>query len=356
MEVCDRLGQWFRCEQKGLCGKECTATFAQTLHESDLKLLSNDAYEQGYFLTAVEQTIVYLNNLDLNVKINGLKRSWKKVLGKQIVQPFLLSKKPSRKWHLRASEWGCDLARIIAKLDQEKICSELGIKIDDRLARIGKIAHALRNQQHVNDFIHNLTLDKIGFEPVPRWSYCEKTIEYVLVKGGHELVVRGTADVLLQFGDALGALDFKRFFYSEYEKNSHTRQKMIYAAGLAQMECYDKVFGVLSRRPFKARVGIYRPEKFSITFADERLMKKIDDELWRSYFSQAELLHQANAALEYKKAKEVEKRGCINYTVPLRECFVRPICESLLARCDRCLIEVIDDLKVSLPDCILPYI
>ncbi|MEK6923471.1 MAG: hypothetical protein AABW84_02160, partial [Nanoarchaeota archaeon] len=189
-------------------------------------------------------------------------------------QPF--TKEISGKFHLRASEHGHDLARIIAKLDKDKLKTEYGIDLENKFSRAGTTAHLLRNHQEKSyeNFIHNKRLKDIGIEPIPRWMYCEMPLQLELTyeskaQGVADVIkIRGHPDVLFRFGDghAVGALDFKRARYIPYERRSHVRQKLTYARAAAQALKLEPeyFYGLTTNRPFEADKGHYRTPKYKL--------------------------------------------------------------------------------------------
>jgi len=371
---CPELGNWYLCEFANECEKnKCAYSLAKEFDKDLLQALEKDAYELGYGIQGIEQTIVDLNNIDTRkLTFDGFFDSighlnpyqgWKKLTEKHPLKPYLIKNKvPEKKAHLRASERGCYLAQIISKLNKEKISEVSGIEIKEKLADIGSLAHAFRNQQHISDYLHNKTLTQIGIAPLERKEYCEKKLVYILdSKEVGEIVVGGSADAVLELeGFALGALDFKRHRHLANPKRSHKRQVLTYALALAQIENHEGlIFGVLSTRPAKKRKEVYRKEVFDVWLTESNgtyIKKTVNNALINNYKKQAELLKDKASLIKFKERKESSWRGC-NYSFGNQPCFVKEICDWLVNSSKeqkKPLEEIIYDSQILMSAYLLP--
>ena len=71
----------------------------------------------------------------------------------------------------------CEISKILAVINKEKLPPEHKFP-DFESSRVGTVLHAAFNQQHRDDFVHNLALKKIDEEPVSRKTYCEQELSY----------------------------------------------------------------------------------------------------------------------------------------------------------------------------------
>jgi len=319
------LGPIFRCDVQSRCesGSLGDFTCTNTLYTSGLisednkKLLENDCYEEGYYLLPVEAHFVILNSHDAEIDVTKTKSSGEKdhfrkswydtVKEHRGIYPLPLTKKVSGKYHLRASEHGHDLARIIAKLDKSKLKTEYGIDLENKFSSAGTTAHLLRNYQEefYENFVHNKRLEDIGIQPIPRQLYCEMPVQLELTyesktqEVADVIKIRGHPDVLFQFrdGHAVGALDFKRARNIPYERRSHVRQKLTYARAAAQMLNIEPeyFYGFTTNRSFESDIGNYRNPKYKLLkVPNSNTNAQIVEhnfEFARSYTKQAFILH-----------------------------------------------------------------
>lgn len=367
---CPKLGDWYQCEFPDRCGeKRCAFSFLQTFDKDKVKALKQDATEFGYAIQGIELSLYDLNNTDTKrLSFDGFSddvghyipfSGWKKLTQEHPLVPYVPKNQiTEKKAHLRASESGCYLAQIISKLDQEKIANMFKLELDKKLASIGILAHALRNQQHIEDYIHNETLSEIGVEPINRNLYCEKSVAYIVDAEIGEIIVKGNADALLELKDfAIGALDFKRHRHLANPKNAHKRQVLTYALGLAQSENYEgAIFGILSTRPSKKKKGAFRKEVFDVWLTktgSKYIKEKVDSVLTKNYIEQSKILYSLKNLQELKTGKLRAWQGCHEPN----KCFSSEVCDALVSHCSKekiTLADFIDNHKLLLKDYVLP--
>lgn len=375
--ACNTLGRCLRCEYSDLCADEkvtenCAGKMGSSLE--DIFLFKEDAYDCSYSALGIElHSYLLSNEKDMTASVyvpkrelggGHLSKAWALLRQGRKLTP-LIAKPLSRKFHLRGSEWGCDIARIIAKLDNQKLINKYGLKVFDKYSRIGVVLHALCNLQNSEKFQQNHTWELLNLEPVPRHKYCEVQVHYTT---RDDIEIRGHTDSAFTFGnDYIGDADFKHAMSTPYLKQSKKRQVLTYAAALNQMsgDDYKWIFGFLIMRPFvmEDTKGKYKLPKYRDPFIVknqydcEPIKFWIDGEWFRSYKEQAQLLHCADYFIRVKEEKMADRRGCHNYDTGF-DCFSKPICDLLTEQISsnpgKSLIDIIDDEKVAHPDWIVP--
>jgi len=155
-------------------------------------------------------------------------------------------------------------------------------------------------------------------------------------------------EAIAETSAGIGAIDLKRFKYSDYCKRTHAMQAIGYCLSICQM--YDLhpqyFFPIIINRPFRKKPGSYRRFDWHILKiepSDERV-KEVIDEMKKTYYEQNLILIDNNAFQE-----ELEKQ----VNSECHGCFEGEFCKRLqadLAENKKTLEEyLIGDLKV-LPD------
>ncbi len=369
---CPVLGKMFACEYAQHCtngevGLPCEADVALTMaQQENLQILTKDAYDYGYKFCGIEAVFAYLNATDKEkvdfylTNMKHLDKSLKKITDEVRIVPIELPKKLfTGKYHLRWSEHGSPLSRIIGKFTEEgrkKLIDENGLNVDLTLAVAGSTRHLLDLQQHCGRILQNNTLKCIGMKPAPRNNAYEGEVFYVF----DGIIVRGHYDAPLatiakkegsEFSSMVGAVDLKRAQYTPYEQEKIMRQKFGYALSIRQMHGLDSKFlcGISVKRPFNIdfgkNPGEYRMPRLNINIVDSdknnKTLIKIHEDLLESYQLQAMLLHNRSFMKPY---------DCSNY---VDKCYNHKICEFLkgtVEKSGKSLIEILDDLKVMPQD------
>ncbi len=368
---CTEVGRCFRCMYSELCAeqgppKNCAGLMAKQL--PDLRLFQEDAFENNYSVLDVELFTYLLSTekdltTDVYIPTGGhLSKSWGMLRKGRILKPLkvrTLHEKFSKRYHLRVSEWGCDIARIISKIDHQALVEKYNLEISDRLQKIGNVIHTICLRQDAEEFRQNQILELLNLEPTSREEYCEVTMYYE-TRHGHRL--KGHTDGIFTFGDDyLICIDYKRAMDTPYTKESKKRQIITYPLGFNQMlgENFKWVGGILFMRsyvPFAEDFsGKYRLQRCRPHISKNHpdcvaIAKWVDGEWLRTYDEQSQLLHDRRYFLEFRNKKEATDRGCFNVDTDLW-CFSKPVCDVLtnLVRGDarRTLVDVIDDEKVG---------
>ena len=371
------LGELFRCDVQ----KECeaggiTAKCANTIFTSgiipkqNIRDLKEDCFEQGYALIPVEAHFVILNSHDVEIDIiktkdsgekDHYRKSWRDTVKEHGgIVPLPLTKKVTGKYHLRVSEHGDVLARIIAKLDREKLKNEYDVDLENKLSRAGTTAHLLQNYQGDEYLIHNARLEDIGIKPISRKLYCEMPVQLEIetnlkMSGLPDVIkIRGHPDALFKFRDgyAVGAIDFKRANHIPYERRSHVRQKLVYARAAAQMLNIEPKYlcGFTTNRPFEADQGNYRNPKYKLVrIPNDKDNAQIQNDTKysiESYIEQAFVLHSRTAFRDAYDSLHPNE-------------FCRPAADLLADRMKNrncTLADLIDDMGLKPKDCEYPVI
>ncbi|MFH0869002.1 MAG: hypothetical protein V1839_02120 [archaeon] len=373
-----RLGPVFLCDiqeecEAGMPIKECADDLIRTgrIKPEHLSVYTADCLQKGYCDSTIEvhfvildkekdATIDYLKSTD-DGKKDHYSKSWRDIIVEQgHIKPLPFTAKATGRYSLRASERGCDISRIIAKLDEDRL-KELGLKTPSESSIAGKVRHALGNSQLSDDCVHNNLLVKEGIVPqaIPRSEYCEVEMRYI---SGDDIVVSGHPDALFHFENkhGLGSLDFKRKPRQYYMLHDHLRQELIYDMGVAQMLKLtpDMFYGITIHRPFKEvrgnlRLPVYRFFRIPNNIENPAI-REVDSELLRSYREQAKILHDRNHF--YRVSDEMSVcDAClrkVGYQPEPVECFSKKACDFLRENSDseqKSLVEILDDFKL-IPD------
>jgi hypothetical protein len=215
---------------------------------SELELLADDCYKQGYSFSFVEFDRQVLNSptdeLVHKIAEKGIHhtRSWLGFkLGKYVL-PLPLPNQQPREYQLRASGFTnhCHLSRIIGKLDAEKLKSlPEGSKIlPNKYSVIGTARHKLANQRPWGSYLRETNSQQPKI-----WDYCEKEIfcgiENTDRKPGEpdKIVLSGHGDALFLMTDGnpdkdiVLVTDYKRGKRGAYEKPAFVLRGIIYAKG-----------------------------------------------------------------------------------------------------------------------------
>jgi hypothetical protein len=208
------------------------------------------------------------------------------------------------------------------------------VKLERKLAEIGKTRHELCLTQHVEDFEH---ADRANFPK--RSDYCERSLSYVFESKnlGLEIIISGRADSLFTFEnntEACGVLDLKRSRHFYYSKRSYERQTLEYALAVAQQHDFKHLYVIILEGPFKPSRFKYRFPRFHIinTKIDSYKIKNLHEEIETSFKEQANLLDSLSLLENTKANKKLERRGCFNLDTGL-ECFIKPACDAFVNYC-----------------------
>ncbi|MEM2874162.1 MAG: hypothetical protein QW063_01810 [Candidatus Nanoarchaeia archaeon] len=370
MAGCPSIGECLQCGLAQYCElgdidrKKCMRGLAEKIGRERIALLVKDCIEGGRYIQGIEDTwrfITERRNLHVDVydKDRGhLSKPWAKIVAKSRPIPLICSLQV-KDGHIRPSEFGCKIACILSKVDLEKYVQMFNIKLERKLAEIGRTRHELCLTQHCQNFEHaereNLP---------PRWKYCEKALSYTFESKTlkQELIVAGRADNLFTFDDnhAIGVLDMKRSRHFYYMKHAHERQTLEYALGVAQQLDYEIIYTIVLEGPFEPTPFKYRYPQLHImkTKVDSPKVKALHEELEESYTDQARLLDDLVYLLSTKVQKSVDKRGCFNLDTGL-PCFVKPACDALIRYCEKGKITLraaIENLNILRKGYILPQL
>lgn len=368
LKECIYIGPSYRCEFTEECNygqidtNLCAYGFTKQLGEEYLRILKQDANQEGYSVFGIEAHLCALNEVDsvMDVFEKGHRASsWAKLRKTNgNIIPFSFENKPHTPYNLRCSESGCYLGRIISKLDKGKF----PFFKENLLSKIGNTIHNLSDNQHVENYVHNQTLKEIGVEPTNRKHYCEKEVQDKLFG----VTLRGHPDAVFQFQDSeeVGVIDFKRSKYRAYEKKDHRNQLLLYNLLILQELNLnqDYLYLITIKRPFQTRPLNHRKPAYHVTKVandfNENIIKNLEQEITESFEKQAELLEDKTAVLANKSVNEIYNNGCFKKNIGL-PCFDKDsgICDFLIKLVKEknvTLREVIEEENLVLPDVELP--
>jgi hypothetical protein len=325
--------------------------------------LKSDCDQRGQIILGIEDAFKYLQTRNFNVdiydaKLGHLSKPWIKIVQKSPIKPLVGNTKVID-GHIRPSEYGCKIARVLSKVNLDKAQSIFGFELDRELATYGTTRHELCLSQHCGHFEHAA---RAGFPP--RYKYSEVAGSHIFEgkETGLEIIISGRPDSRFTFEDnhAVGVIDKKRSRHFYYTKKSHERQTMEYALIVAEQLGYKKIYTIVMEGPFKPEPLKYRMPHVHImkTDVDGPKIMELLATLEQSFIEQANLLDK----LEYLKETKVEKitdaRGCFNVDTGY-DCFVKPACDSIVTYCVKNktrLRDVLDEFKLIRKGYIMPQL
>lgn len=280
--------------------------------------LAGDKQQRGEYSLTLDDHLEILGEIDNDVDFYHTEKGHMHIPFRRLFETFgkpkqirLGAEDKNLPYHLRASEKGCVLERITAKLEKKN----LPFETDNFFSRVGEVDHFIFNRKQ------------------------EDTIYYTCPDG---LTLKGHPDAIFRFGnsnDVIGIIDKKRTQVGYYEQIAIVKQCLTYAMGVAKMiGANPKHFLLISvKAPYQEKEGQYRFPKYNMTAIPNDLenprIKEFHEEAEKSYEEQVSVLDSREYFFEIKeKMSSNEKKGCrrkIGHEH--RECFSKKFCDFLTA-------------------------
>ena len=296
--------------------------------------LAGDKHRRGEYSLTLDDHLEILGEIDDDVDFYHTEKGHMHIPFRRLVETFgkpkqirLDGEDKNLPYHLRASEKGCVIEKISAKLEKKN----LPFETDNFFSRVGEVDH----------FIFNRKL--------------EDTIYYTCP---NRLALKGHPDALFRLGssnDVIGVIDKKRTRFASYEQTAIVKQCLAYAMGAAQtLNIAPKYFLLISvKAPYQEREGQYRFPKYNMTVISNDLenpkIKEFHEEAEKSYENQISVADSREYFFEVKEKMANHKKGCQRLVKgKYYDCFSKKICDFLTGHmeknCYSTLGEVILDL------------